>query len=68
MKGKVLVLCNDFDEPYYTDIDFDETKISAKYTTIDNIEDGSINVILEGSTLTMLRTDELIEFLDNKFK
>jgi len=66
MKGKVLVIY-ETGEQEFVDIHFDENNIDGHYTTKENIEDMSVNVILRGSTLTLKRKSILMSFLNNKF-
>lgn len=66
MQGKILVQTED-DTFEYVDGWLDENKIDGYYLTKDNFEDESVNVILNGGTLTLQRSNKLIDFLLNKF-
>ena len=66
MKGKVSVIYEN-GEMEFVDIHFDENSILGHYTTKENIEDMSLNVILGGSTVTLQRNPILTTFLKNKF-
>jgi len=66
MIGKVLVIYEDSGTEF-VDITFDESEIIAHYTTLENIDDSSINVILGSSTLTLKRTTDLLYYLETKY-
>ena len=66
MQSKILVV-NDDDTFEYVDIWIKEINIVGYYLTKDNFEDESVNVILNGGTLTLQRSNILIDFLLNKF-
>ena len=66
MQGKVSIMYENGETEFVT-IQFDENMIDGYYTTMENIEDSSTNIILNGSTLTLLREPILNAFLKNKF-
>lgn len=67
MRGKVSIMYESGETEFVT-VYFDENMIDGYYTTRENVEDLSTNVILNGSTLTLKREAELMHFLKNKFK
>lgn len=66
MQSKILVV-NEDDTFEYVDTWFDESKIIGYYITNDNFEDESVNVILGNNTITLKRSEKLINYLINKF-
>ena len=66
MQGKVSIMYENGETEFVT-IQFDENMIDGYYTPMENIEDSSTNIILNGSTLTLLREPILNAFLKNKF-
>jgi hypothetical protein len=66
MQSKILVV-NEDDTFEYVDMWFNESKIIGYYITNDNFEDESVNVILETNTITLKRSEKLINYLINNF-
>ena len=66
MQSKILVV-NEDDTFEYVDTWFNESKIIGYYITNDNFEDESVNVILGNNTITLKRSEKLINYLINNF-
>lgn len=66
MQSKILVV-NEDDTFEYVDMWFNESKIIGYYITNDNFEDESVNVILGNNTITLKRSEKLINYLINNF-
>jgi hypothetical protein len=66
MQCKILV-CNEDDSFEYVDVWLDENKVIGYYLTKDNFQDESVNLIFGNTTITLLRSKELIDFLLKKF-
>jgi hypothetical protein len=66
MKGKVLV-GYESGVLEFVDCDFDESLIYMKYCTLDNIEDSSIQVHIQGEVFTVKREKKLLDYLYKKF-
>jgi len=67
MKVKILALDELTNEVYYTDGYVDENSIVACYFTAENIEEDSINLIVCGGSMTVLRNNNVMNFLLDKF-
>ena len=61
MKVKTLVL--DDESEIYVDCYLDESKMIGYYWTKDNMEDNSVNVIYGNTTLTLIQSQELMDYL-----
>ena len=66
MQSKILVV-NEDETFEYVDIWISEDKIIGYYLIRDNFEDESVNVIFGNTTITLLRSKELIDYLLNKY-
>ena len=66
MKCKTLV-GYETGETEYVDYTFDESSIEGYYTTLENIEDNSIQIQFSGYTHQFKRDKELLDFLYKKF-
>ena len=66
MQSKILVLTED-EKFEYVDVWIREDKIIGYYLTKDNFDDESVNVIFGNTTITLLRSKKLIDYLLNKY-
>ena len=63
---KVQTLVIDDEEEIYVDCYLDETKMIGYYWTSLNVEDNSVNVLFGNTTLTLIQSKELMEYLIKK--